>query len=317
MLFFTTFPRTKTRMSTTPQSRALLFFAYLAIYIIWGTTYLAALWGLEGMKPFVLSTLRYLIAGVLLLGWAWINKYKWPGPSVTKVALISGCIMLVGGTGLVVVAETYIGSGHAAVVIATEPLWFILLDRKRWREYFSNRFVVAGIILGFVGIAFFSYLAPEKEVEAGNENLFGTLITLLGSVTWVIGTLYTDRNPEIKNHPHTLITGIQLMGAGVVSALIAVFFGEWNTFAVDTITPQAWGSLAFLIVMGSIVAYAAFMWLIQVQPPALVSTHTYVNPVVAVLVGWLLANERITSMQALSLVLVLAGVIMTRVKRAE
>lgn len=293
-------------------SKTKLIFAYLAIYIIWGTTYLAVLWGLDSMKPFSLSTLRYLSAGALLLAWALLKRYDWPDLATMKVALTSGIIMLVGGSGLVVVAETYIGSGHTAVVIATEPLLFLLLDRKRWRKYFANPVVVTGLVLGFIGIALFSYFAPESNTPNSNGTLPGTLITLAGSILWVLGTLYSDRHPETAKHPHTLITGIQLAGAGVVSAFIALLLGEWETFSFQSITIRAWGSLVFLVIMGSIVAYAAFMWLIRVQPPALVSTHTYVNPVVAVVAGWLLANEQITDVQVIMLVIVLLGVIMTR-----
>lgn len=289
-----------------------LFSAYLAVYVIWGTTYLAVLWGLDGMEPFVLSTLRYVFAGALLLGWALLRRHRWPGFGIIKVSLISGTLMLVGGSGLVVVAETYIGSGHAAVVIATEPLWFLLLDRRRWRSYFSNRFVVIGLIMGFVGVAMFSHLTPDSHSQDENSTLLGTLITLAGSVLWVVGTLYADRHPEVRKYPHTLITGIQLAGAGVVCAFISLLLGDWVGFSFDGITAQAWGGLIFLIVMGSIVAYAAFMWLITVQPPALVSTHTYVNPIVAVIAGALLANEEITLMQSVSLLVVLFGVILTR-----
>ena len=304
-------------MNQSVVNKISLFLAYLAIYVIWGTTYLAVLWGLDGMEPFVLSTLRYSIAGVLLLGWAMLRKQQWPDFRVIKISMISGTLMLVGGSGLVVVAETYIGSGHAAVVIATEPLWFLLLDRRRWLAYFSNKFVVTGLFLGFLGVALFSHLAPDSHSQDDNSTLLGTLITLAGSVLWVLGTLYADRHPEVRKHPHTLITGIQLAGSGIVCAFISLLLGDWNEFSFETITTQAWGGLIFLIVMGSIVAYAAFMWLITVQPPALVSTHTYVNPIVAVVAGALLAKEEITSLQSVSLLIVLVGVILTRKRSTQ
>ncbi len=297
--------------------KLLLLLAYLAIYIIWGTTYLAVLWVLEGMKPFALSTLRYFIAGAILISWSLLQRHKWPGIKQVKISVLAGTIMLVGGSGLVVVAETYIGSGHAAVVVATEPLWFLILDKKRWRLYFSNVFVIAGLVLGFIGIVLFSSLAPNAGAEAESDNLFGTLLTLAGSLLWVVGTLYSDRHPEIRKYAHTLITGIQLAGAGIVSAFIALMLGDWQTFSFEAFTPQVLGGLIFLIVMGSIVAYVAYMWLITVQPPALVSTHTYINPVVAVAFGYLLANESISTPQVIALLIVLVGVVLTRVNVKE
>lgn len=300
-------------MRSDPPSKILIALAFFAIYVVWGTTYLAALWGLEGMEPFVLSSLRYLLAGVLLAMWCLVSRYAWPDFSSVKVVAVTGIVMLVGGSGLVVVAEKYISSGHAAVVIATEPLWFLLLDRKRWKEYFSNPFVIAGLVTGFAGIALFSCFSPEQTGIAYNA-VTGTLIALGGSILWVIGALYYERSPGIKKHPHLVLTTIQLLCAGAFSAGLALALGEWNKFHVHDVTGNAWFGLIFLAIMGSIVAYVAFMWLMKVQPPAIVSTHTYVNPVVAVFVGWLLADERITLLQFFSLLIVLAGVLMTRIK---
>lgn len=253
-----------------PATKILIVLSFFAIYFVWGTTYLAISFGLKGMEPFVLSALRYFIAGVLLLGWSLLRKHSFPEWPVIKVAAISGNMMLVGGTGLVVVAETYISSGYAAVVIATEPLWFLLLDSKRWKSYFSDPLIIVGLFIGFGGIALFAYVTPESAGTSDGK-VYGTLLTLAGAILWVLGTLYNEKNKQ-KGHSHFLITGIQLAAAGIVSALIALFFGEWNEFHPREINAEAWGGLAFLIVMGSIVAYLAFTWLVTVQPPALVST---------------------------------------------
>lgn len=297
-------------------SKMLVVLSFIAIYVIWGMTYLAVLWGLEGMEPFVLSTLRYLLAGTLLLIWCWIARYPRPELKIMKVAAIAGIVMLVGGSGLVAVAEKYISSGHAAVVIATEPLWFLILDRKRWKQYFSNPFVISGLIIGFLGIAMFSYFTPEQKGIVYQE-VTGTLLTLGGSIFWVVGALYYERSSDTEKHPHILMSSIQLLSAGIFSAGLALALGEWNKFHIEAVTANAWFGLAFLVIMGSIIAYMAFMWLMKVQPPAIVSTHTYVNPVVAVFVGWLLADEQITLIQCFSLVIVLIGVLLTRIKSPQ
>lgn len=299
-------------MNSSP-SKTLIVLAFVAIYFVWGTTYLAALWGLEGMKPFVLSTLRYSLAGIILSVWCLVKQYRLPDWTTIRISSSAGIIMLVGGSGLVVVAEQYISSGHAAVVIATEPLWFLLLDRKRWRQYLSNWMVIAGLLIGFIGIGLFSYFTPEQQM-VDNSRIVGTLLTLAGSVLWVVGALYYERSPETKSHPHIMMTAIQLLGAAAFSAILALLLGEWKAFDIQSMSSKAWGGLCFLVVMGSIVAYMAFMWLMKVQPPAIVSTHTYVNPVVAVIAGWILAGEKITGMQSIALAIVLIGVLLTRGK---
>ncbi|HEY0744386.1 MAG TPA: EamA family transporter [Chryseosolibacter sp.] len=298
-------------MTTSHPSKILIGLAFFAIYFIWGTTYLAVLWGLEGMEPFVLSSLRYTIAGILMSVFCFVSKYSWPDLKATKTAFISGTIMLVGGTGLVALSEKYIGSGHAAVVIATEPLWFLILDKKRWKEYLKQPRVIFGLIIGFLGVVLFSYFTSGDSGSHQNE-LTGTLVTLAASVLWVVGALYYEKSKEAKRHPHVVMVAIQLSSAGLMSALIALLLGEWMEFSVSAIGFRAWAGLGFLVTMGSIVAFMAFTWLMKVQPPAVVSTHTYVNPVVAVFIGWLFADEQITGIQFFSLVIVLIGVLLTQ-----
>lgn len=219
--------------------------------------------------------------------------------------------MLVGGSGIVVFAEQYISSGYAAVIVATEPLWFVVLDKKRWKLYFSNLNICLGLILGFTGVALFSWFSPNTATADNTDKLLGTLLTLLSALFWVMGTLYAGKVSKSSNST-VVNTTVQIFAAGVLCVLLALVFGEWAVFEPAAVTPKAWGGLFFMVLMGSIVAYMAFNWLVTVQPPAVVSTHTYVNPVVAIIAGWLLANEEINLYQAISLVVVLAGVILTQ-----
>ncbi|RZK45385.1 MAG: EamA family transporter, partial [Pedobacter sp.] len=273
--------------------------------------YLAALFGLESMKPFVLSSLRYLTAGILLTAWILLRKLKWPQRKDITVLSVSGVLMLVGGSGLVVFAEQYISSGYAAVIVATEPLWFVLLDRKRWGIYFRNLNICLGLLIGFTGIALFSWFSPNAESADNTDKLIGTFLTLLSAMFWVTGTLYAGKVSKASNST-VVNTTVQIYAAGIFCVLLALVLGEWDVFRVEDVTPKAWGGLLFMVVMGSIMAYMAFNWLVTVQPPAIVSTHTYVNPVVAIFAGWLLANERITLYQGISLAIVLAGVILAQ-----
>ncbi|GAB3283862.1 EamA family transporter [Larkinella harenae] len=273
-------------------SRVWLVLAYVAIYFVWGTTYLANLYALKAIPPFIISSLRYLVAGLLLATLAAGKRQVFPRGGMVRDLAISGILMLVGGSGLVVVAEQYITSGAAAVIVATEPLWFVLLDSSRWKLYFSDKKVLAGLLLGFLGIVLFIHFAPVRTLDniPSTNLLLGTAIILVGTILWVIGTLFTAR--RIKPGSYTLWhPTIQLMAAGFFAGLIALVNGEWKGFAPLAVIWPAWGGLAFLILFGSLIAYLAFAWLVTVQPPALVSTHTYVNPVVSVLIGWLMAGD--------------------------
>lgn len=286
--------------------------AYFAIYVVWGTTYLANIYALDGFKPFLLSGFRYLIAGALLLVWCLVRKIKLPSPSDIKTLSISGILMLIGGSGLVVYAEQYINSGYAAVLVATEPLLFLILDRSRWKQYSSNRNVIVGLIVGFVGIAFFIFYSPHDSFQVIAPNrLKGTVIALLSAVLWVIGTLYGKKNLSTGSFT-VFSTTIQLFAAALFAFLIASLTGEWKGFSLEEISFPAWAGLIYLIVFGSLTAYLAFNWLITVQSPALVSTHTYVNPVVAILMGWMLNNEAIVGMQLVAVAIVLLGILMSQ-----
>jgi drug/metabolite transporter (DMT)-like permease len=300
------------RSENSPQWLVIL--AFLAIYIVWGTTYMAIAIGLKGFPPFVLTAFRGVIAGCILLIWCLVRGEKLPNTATIGNASVSGILMLVGGTGLVTWAEQYVNSGYAAIIMATEPFFFLLLDKKEWGSYFSNKWVIGGLVIGFTGIVlFFHYTqaAPSETKDAGML-LTGNLVLLLGAILWVVGSLYAKYKLD-HSHSNTLTTGLQLLAAGLFSGLTALFTGEWADFNISTVPLPAWGGLLYLITMGSLVAYMAFTWLITIRPPALVSTHTYVNPVVAILIGWAFANEQISLLQIMALLVILAGVLFTNI----
>lgn len=300
-------------MNRTSPPRVWLVLAFIAIYFVWGTTYLANLYALKAIPPFTISALRYLLAGSILAILAYARRQPIPHRIEVRDLSISGILMLVGGSGLVVVAEQYISSGSAAVIVATEPLWFILLDYPRWRLYWGNKKVMAGLLLGFLGMILFTLFSPESTSPANRSEhlLLGTVIVLAASVLWVVGTLFAAR--RIGPGRYTLWhPTVQLVAAGFFAGLLAWVNGEWAGFDWQAVGLAAWGGLGFLVLFGSLIAYLAFGWLVTVQPPALVSTHTYVNPLVAVLMGWLVAGEPITIAQLVGLVVVLIGVVLTQ-----
>jgi len=290
--------------------RLLLIFAFFNIYIIWGSTYLAVAFGLKGFPPFILVGLRYIVAGLILLAFAKIKGEKLPPLKIISRHALSGILMLVGGTGMIAWAEQYITSGQAAILIATEPLWFLLLDRKNWKTYFSNKYIISGLIIGFGGIFLF-LKSNNLQVNHSTIGLIATLVVLVSAVWWVLGSLLINNTKGSSSI--AMNSSIQLLSAAAVSGVIASFTGEFSGFSITKVPVQSWLGLLFLIVFGSLIAYMSFVWLITKRPPALISTHTYVNPVVAVLLGWLFAHESLVKEQLAALVIILVGIVLVNV----
>jgi drug/metabolite transporter (DMT)-like permease len=304
-----------TEITAKKQSTALLILAFFAIYIIWGTTYLAVLFGLEGFPPFILSAFRFTIAGLIVITYSIIKKEKFPAGNDMTIAIVSGIVMLVGGSGLIAWAEQYIPSGQAAIVIATEPFMFLLLDKKRWPFYFSQLSIIIGLILGFTGIVIFFLFMDNQVKGTAPEHLrtAGLIVLFSSGILWVVGSLYskTKKDQTVSN---TATTAIQLISAGVFSGILAFATGEHKHFELAAANARSWWGLIYLIIGGSVISFLAFTWLIKVRPPAQVSTHTYVNPVIAVIAGWLFAHESLSLIQVIGLVIILAGVLLANRK---
>ncbi|RYE19377.1 MAG: EamA family transporter [Sphingobacteriaceae bacterium] len=290
--------------------RFLLIFAFFNIYIIWGSTYLAVAFGLKGFPPFILVGLRYLIAGIVLLIYCLLKREKLPPKKLLLKQVLSGILMLVGGTGMIAWAEQYITSGQAAILVATEPLWVLVLDRKNWKTYFSNKFILTGLLIGFSGIFLF-LKAGHLQVNHSTIGLIATFVVLLSAIWWVFGSLIINSS---KGESSVMMnSSMQLLPAAVLCGLIAVFTGEFSSFSFINVSAEAWYGLIFLIIFGSFVAYLSFVWLISQRPLALISTHTYVNPVVAVFLGWLFANEHLVKGQLVGLIIILIGIVLVNV----
>ncbi|MBD1393784.1 EamA family transporter [Mucilaginibacter glaciei] len=297
-------------MTAKHTSPLLVAFAFFNIYIIWGSTYLAVAYGLQGFPPFILVGLRYLSAGTLMLTWCKIKGEKFPEFKFIWKQALSGTLMLVGGTGMIAWAEQYISSGQAAILVATEPLMFLLIDRKRWGEYFSNRYILAGLVIGFTGIFLFLKLGVAVTHPSPMATI-ASVVVLFSAMLWVFGSLIIKDN---KGDSSTVMNAsIQLLAASFVCAIVVACKGEYAGFSFGKVSLPAWGGLVFLIVMGSLVAYLSFIWLISIKPPAIISTHTYVNPVVAVFLGWLFIKESVNTAQLLSLFIILAGILLVNV----
>jgi drug/metabolite transporter (DMT)-like permease len=295
-------------MENRTKSRYLVLAAFFAIYFVWGTTYLAGMFVLKSIPPFLISALRYLSAAALLGLYGCLARLRWPPLDELWALSISGVLMLVGGSGLVLLAQEHIGSGYAAAIMATEPLWFVLLDRSRWGFYFSNKPVLIGLLIGMAAVICFSLFTTHEGTVNGNHWL-GTALLIMASISWVSGTLLANRKVKAQRSNITS-SSVQLFAAALVAGLISFLRGEWPAFTFAMVTMESWAGLAYLVIFGSVICFLAFNWLVKVQPPAIVSTHTYVNPVVALFMGWLVANEQINWIQGIALAGVFAGVLM-------
>lgn len=288
--------------------------AFLNIFFIWGATFLAVIYGLQGFPPFILTGIRFTIAGVILLLFA---SYKGEKPNNLNNWLrnsLPALFVLTGGTGLVAWCEQYVSSTEAAIVGATGPFWFILFDKRNWSYYKSNKFIVLGLILGFFGLIVFlrDSLSGTSSVHPNVSEFeryiaFGSMA--ISSILWVIGSLFSKNKPS--SHSTILNIAQQLLLAGVMNFIISGLKGEWEHFQITQAPLSAWFGLSFLIVFGSIIAYLSYIWLMSVSTPAKVSVHTYINPIVAVLLGWVISGEGISFSQIIGLFIILFGVLLT------
>lgn len=292
-------------------SAGLTYLAFANISIIWGSTFLAIVYALKGFPPFLLSGLRFFVAGMLLLIWRLAMGEKMPSWRNWGKNAISGALILGGGTGLIAWAEQYVSSSEAAIVSATAPFWFMALDGKNRKSYLADKLSLFGLLIGFGGLLLFvgNSLGATPAGANGSLRIVSFVMLALSAVSWVLGSLYSKNNPTSGSTVSN--TAQQLIAGGGISLLVGLLLGEGKDFSVTQVPAEAWAGLIFLISMGSIVAYLSYVWLLQTASPVLVSTHTYINPVVAVFIGWLFLGESITGLQLAGLLIILLGVLFT------
>lgn len=292
-----------TKLSKEAAPRWLLVLAFAAIYLVWGSTYVAIRFVVESLPPFVMAGARFLIAGGVLLAIMRLRDRTPITPRHWRSAAWSGGLMLVGGNGLVCWAEQYVSSGLAALLIATVPIWFAIFECTVFGGPRPTAGVIAGLLLGMVGIY---VLIGPATIRGEPIHLPGAIALLGACVFWSFGSLLS-RRVELPKSPF-VTAAMQMICAGVAMTLIGVGLGEGARVHLDAFTPKAVWSLAYLIVFGSLIALSAYVWLLGVTSPARVATYAYVNPVVALLLGAALANEPITSRALVAMCLIVSAV---------
>lgn len=283
-----------------------LIAAFAAVYIIWGSTYLAIRFAIETLPPFLMASARFLVAGGVLYAWARARGGAKPRGVHWQSALIIGGLLLLGGNGAVVWAEQRVPSGVVALVVAIVPLWMVLLDWLWIGAARPTRRVWIGLALGLVGLGML--IGPAAIFGEGQVDLLGVGAVVLGSLSWAIGSLHSRRAPQASTP--LVATGMQMLGGGVLLLLLGVATGELGRLDPGAVSLRSALALLYLIVAGSIIAFSAYIWLLKVTTPARVSTYAYVNPVVAVLLGWLMADEPLTPRMLIASVVIVGAVAM-------
>lgn len=279
----------------------------IAIYIVWGSTYLAILFVVETMPPFLAAGFRFLIAGGVLYAFRRLRGDKAPRRIEWRSAAIVGLFLLVGGNGGVMWAEQRVASGIAALMIASVPLWMALLDSTRPGGHRPDGWVVVGILVGFAGILVLIGPAQLLGMQ-GEVDQAGVLVLLVAAFSWAVGSLY-NRGADLPKSP-LLGTGMEMLLGGFGLLVLGTVSGEWAQLDLATVSLRSWLGFAYLVVFGSWVGFASYIWLLRVAPTMLVSTYAYVNPLVAILLGSLLAGEQLTPRILIAALFILGSVIL-------
>lgn len=296
-------------------AKLLVFLAFAALFIVWGSTYLGIMIAIKSIPPFFMLGTRFFAAGMILFLWCLLKGEKAPSLRLFSTIGLGGVLMLFIGNGAVTWAEQYLPSNLAAIIVATMPLWFVVLDKRQWKFNFSNKLIILGIFTGFAGVLLLFAGKGTGNLLGDKFKLISFFVLITGTIGWATGSLYSkykqvDASVAMK-------AAVQMLAAGIVAFLAGFISNEQENFIISNISLQSVLALLYLIIMGSLVTYMAYIWLLSVRPPALVGTYAYVNPVVAVFLGWLIAGEAITRPQIIALVVILAGVILVNFSKEE
>lgn len=307
-----------------PASTIRVVVAFTILYIVWGSTYFFIRMAVAHIPPMLVGGLRFLLAGILMLLWCVVTKQKIFSWKYIRPAVISGLLLLFLGNGGLIWSEQYLASSLAAILLAGGPIWFVLLDKSKWKENFRSRETIIGLLIGFAGVIL---LFGERLLGAASGKLQaasddgGTVkgagghwqvialgVLVFSSICWAAGSLYSKY--RATGTPNSVNAGWQMLAAGIAFIPASWGSGELSHFHPEEVTMSSWLAVFYLVTMGSLAGYTAFTWLLQVRSATQVSTHAYVNPVVAVLLGVFFAGEKMSPIQLMGLAIILVSVLL-------
>ena len=284
-----------------------VWIALLALYIVWGSTYLAIRFSVETIPPFLHASLRFLISGAILYIWRRAAGDPVPTAGNWKSTAIVGAALLLGGNGFVAWAEQTVPSGIAALMITTSPFWLVLFESLRAGGTRPTWQAILGLFVGFVGV--FILIGPAEITGGeGSFDTFGIILLLLAPLFWSMGSIYAKGADMPKST--LLSTGMQMLTGAVALFIVSAVKGELGGFSFGLVSMRSWLALAYLITFGSLIGFVSYGWLLHNAPVSLMSTYAYVNPVVAVLLGNLLADEPLNGRILIAAAIIIGSVVL-------
>jgi len=294
------------------QARTWMLVAFAIIYTVWGSTYLAIRVAVATLPPFLLAGSRFMVAGLGLLVWLWLRGVALPNARQWGHAFIAGGLLLLGGNGLVVWAEQTVPSNLAALLVALTPVWFALLEWARPAGVRPTLQTATGIVVGFGGVAWM-VAGRNPAGPGGPVNTWGLLALVLAGMSWAAGSLWSRYHARPESP--WMNAAAQMLCGGVVLMLTAILRGEPGRFHAGAVSAQSWLALVYLVVFGSWIGFSAYIYLVKVTTPARLATYAYVNPVIAVVLAWLVLGESLSRQTVWAAGITLAGVVITSLPR--
>jgi drug/metabolite transporter (DMT)-like permease len=292
--------------------KARIWAALLAIYIAWGSTYLAIHYAIQSIPPFFMTGARFLVAGLILYSWRRLAGDPRPTRLQWRSGVIIGNLLLVGGIGGLAWAEQYVPSGISALIVGATPLWIVLIEAVRRNGSRPTKLTLAGVFIGLAGIIIL--IDPWKSNGAiQSYNPQGVIILLLSALSWSIGSIYSHTAELPKSS--LLGTGMELLAGSMGSFIIGFITGEATELNLELVTLSSMAGLAYLIVVGSLIGFVCYTWLLRNAPTTLVVTYAYVNPLIAIMLGSLFGNEAITPGVLASAPLILIAIVLIQLRK--
>lgn len=282
-----------------------IWIALFALYVVWGSTYLAIRFAVETIPPFLHAGLRFFISGLILVIWRRAAGDAMPTRNQWKSLAIIGTLLLLGGNSLVAVAEQRIASGIAALIIGTVPLWLVVIETLRPGGVRPSWQALIGLIIGFGGI--YLLVGPTTLTGGLQFDSIGTIVLVIAAFLWSLGSIYS-RSADLPKSA-LMMTGGEMLAGSIPIFIVSILFGEWKSFSFAQVSSESWLALLYLITFGSMIAFVAYIWLLQNAPISLVATYAYVNPLVAVFLGNWFAQESLTPRILVGAVIIIGSVI--------
>lgn len=295
-----------------PASRGQIIAAFASIYLVWGSTYLAIRYADQTIPPFIMGGVRFLLSGGLLYLWARSRGAPKPTRLHWRNAIIAGGFLLLGGNGAVVWAEQFVPSGLTALLVSILPFWLVIIEWVRPPHRRPSTPVLIGLVLGFIGIIVL--VGPSDLGGHGDVQPIGAVVLILGSLSWAIGSFWS-RDAQLPDSG-LLTTGMEMLGGGVLLLIVGVLSGELSRLDIHRVSTASAVGLLYLVTFGSLIGFTSYIWLLDKVSPARLGTYAYVNPIVAVLLGWAIAGERLSIRTGVAAAIVICAVALITTARS-